>query len=180
MPAQRSDAVRSRARILDAARGADAGSLRLNDVARAAGVGVGTVYRHFPTVQTLLEALTTEALERLRDLAREAAADPGPAAGLGRLIRAALDLQLEVGGLQAVMTSPDVGETTAALRTEIFGLFARILDRAQAAGAARADLTPARVQHLVCGIEHAVQLGTPEDRDVYVDIVLAGLRPAPG
>ena len=63
-PSVRSDAMRSRARILDAARECDPGALRLNEVARAAGVGVGTVYRHFPTAHALVEALAADGLER--------------------------------------------------------------------------------------------------------------------
>ena len=74
----RADAVRSRERILEVARGHDVRSLRLNDIARNAGVGIGTVYRHFPTVRALVEALSVDALARLSDAADAASAEPGP------------------------------------------------------------------------------------------------------
>ncbi len=72
-PSVRADAVRSRERILEVAKGHDAADLRLNEVAREAGVGVGTVYRHFPTVRALVEALSVESLRRLGDAADAAA-----------------------------------------------------------------------------------------------------------
>ncbi|MER6941898.1 helix-turn-helix domain-containing protein, partial [Nocardioides sp. NPDC000441] len=56
----RSDAARSRAKILDTARARPVTDLRLNELARAAGVGVATVYRHFPTVDALVEALNLD------------------------------------------------------------------------------------------------------------------------
>ena len=106
VPATRSDALRSRERILRVARGQDRRTLRLNEVARQAGLGVGTVYRHFPTVHALVEALALETLHRMRAVAAEALAEPDAAKALAHFLRAALHLQLEEGGLQAVLLSP--------------------------------------------------------------------------
>jgi AcrR family transcriptional regulator len=103
---RRASPQRSRERILRAARGQDRSILRLNEVARQAGLGVGTVYRHFPTVHALVEALTLDTLHRLRAVAAEALAKPDAGTALARFLRAALDLQLEEGGLQAVLLSP--------------------------------------------------------------------------
>jgi AcrR family transcriptional regulator len=179
-PAARADAVRSRARILDAARAHDPGALRLNDVAREAGVGVGTVYRHFPTTQALVEALSIETLRRLRDLAERATAEPDARTAMRTVLKETLDLQLEDGGLQAVLTAAENAEgESRMLRDEVFSAFGALLARAQEEGSMRADVTVEQLQHLVCGIEHAVRLGSPADRPLLLDILLAGLELPP-
>ena len=179
----RADAVRSRDRILEAARGHDVRSLRLNDIARDAGVGIGTVYRHFPTVRALVEALSVDALARLSDAADAASAEPDSDRALRRFLEQALDLQLEDGGLEAVLTDlartePHVHTECAAARGKVFAGYAAVLTRAQRDGAVRDDITPAQLQRLVCGIEHAVRLGAPADRAVLLDVLLSGIRPA--
>ncbi|WP_395244433.1 TetR/AcrR family transcriptional regulator [Agromyces sp. MMS24-K17] len=179
-PVQRADAARSRVRILDVARQCDPADLRLNDVARRAGVGVGTVYRHFPTVHALLEAVVTSDLERYRELARRAAAEPDPAVALDLLVRDGLALQLEDGGLQAVLlASEDASADVATLKRELAQVADAVVAAAREAGVVRADLTTARLQHLVCGIEHAVRIGGDDDRGFLLDTMLAGIRAEP-
>ncbi len=178
----RADAVRSRERILEVARGHDVRSLRLNEIARDAGVGIGTVYRHFPTVRALVEALSVDALARLSEAADAAADDPDSDRALRRFLERALELQLEDGGLEAVLTDlaraePDVHSECAAARGKVFAGYAAVLTRAQRDGAVRDDITPAQLQRLVCGLEHAVRLGAPADRAVLLDIFLTGIRP---
>jgi AcrR family transcriptional regulator len=178
MPTLRSDAARSRARILEVARTHDTRTLRLNDVARDAGVGVGTVYRHFPTVHALVEALSVDTLETMLATSRQAAATTDPGEALALYLRSALALQLEDGGLQAVLLSPeDEAEEVRTAKQEIFAAFETVLARARDAGAVRADLTLDHLAHLVCGIEHAVRLGSPDDRTLLLEVLLAGLRP---
>jgi AcrR family transcriptional regulator len=179
MTSLRSDAARSRTAILDVARLHDRRTLRLNDVAREAGVGVGTVYRHFPTVHALVEALTVETIGRMLEISCRAAAESDPEAAFSLYLRSALALQLEDGGLQSVLLSPD--DESADVRSaklEIFATFDAVLTRAQAAGAVRADLTIDQLSHLVCGVEYAVRLGAPADRAPMLEIMLAGLRPS--
>src|SRR5690606_41241090 len=103
MAALRSDAARSRARILEAAHGCERADLRLNEVARRAGVGVGTVYRHFPTVEALTAALAEGAVRRLGALARDAAAEGDPARGLDVPLRRAHALTRASAGLSVVL-----------------------------------------------------------------------------
>ena len=178
MPALRSDAARSRTRILDVARGHDTADLRLNDVAREAGVGVGTVYRHFPTVHALVEALSTNTIERMLEVSRRAADEPDAGAALFLYLDAALSLQLEDGGLQAVLLSPeDETDEVRAAKHEIFEAFSGVLERAKRAEAVREDISLVQLSHLVCGIEHAVRLGSRDDQALLLDIFLAGLRP---
>lgn len=178
MPTLRSDAVRSRARILAVARDQDTSALRLNDLAREAGLGVGTVYRHFPTVHALVEALASDTLTRMLQLSREAATEPDAGIALASFLRSALDLQLSHGGLQAVLLSPD-DETDDVRETkrEIFATFTAVLERARAAGAVREDLSVVQLEHLICGIEHAVRLGSTADSEPFLRILLAGIRP---
>ncbi|WP_312170206.1 TetR/AcrR family transcriptional regulator [Microbacterium sp.] len=175
----RADAARSRARILDAARARPSGSLRLNDVARDAGLGVGTVYRHFPSVHALTEALAVETLERMVVIARAAAEHPDTESALATFLGEALALQLQDGGLQAVLLSPDDEEQSVrAMKIEIFAAFEDVLQRAREENLVRPDLSIVQIEHLVCGIEHAVRIGVPEDRQLFLDILLAGIRPA--
>jgi AcrR family transcriptional regulator len=177
MAALRSDAARSRARILDAARGCELAELRLNEVAHRAGVGVGTVYRHFPTVEALTAALAEGAVRRLRELAREAAAEPDPGRGLELLLRGALALQLEDAGLQTVLLADEASiPELAGLRAEALDEAERVFTRAREAGVVRPELTITGLQRLVCGVEHAVRLGGGRDRELYLEVLLAGVR----
>ncbi|WJL94869.1 helix-turn-helix domain-containing protein [Microbacterium sp. ET2] len=180
----RADAVRSRSRILEAARTHDLRALRLNDVARDAGVGIGTVYRHFPTPRALVEALSLDALERLAEAGRVAAEEPDPGAALRGFLATALRLQLEDAGLEPLLTDmaraePAVHDACAAARGQIFRGYEAVLVRAQRAGIVRRDLTAGRLHRLVCGIEHAVRLGAPADEALLLDILLAGISTPP-
>lgn len=180
MKAIRSDAVRSRERILEVACTHDRGELRLNEIAREAGVGVGTVYRHFPTVHALVEALSITTIERMVEFSRRALAEPDVERAFSSYLRAALELQLEDGGLQVVLLADaDESQEVRAAKQEILHSFDALLRRAQKADAVRPDLTPERLSHLICGIEHAVRLGRAEDREPLLQILLNGLRPEP-
>jgi len=178
----RADAVRSRERILEVARTHDARALRLNDIARDAGVGIGTVYRHFPTVRALIEALSVDSLLRLGEAADRAAAEPDAHRAFRRFLDDALTLQLQDAGLEAVLTDlartePGLHDECAAARGRVFAGYDAVLSRAQRDGVVREDLSAAQLQRLLCGIEHAVRLGAPADRDLLLDILLAGMHP---
>lgn len=176
--------MRSRERILDVARGREVADLRLNDIARAAGVGVATVYRHFPTVRALIEALSVASLQRLGEAADAAATASDPLAGLRRFVDDALALQLDDAGLQTVLADlelldPAVHSECAAARIQVHAGYATVLARAQACGVVRPDLTPGQLQRLVSGIEHAVRLqppGAADERALLLDILIAGIR----
>jgi AcrR family transcriptional regulator len=179
----RADAARNRERVLAAARTAvmagDA-SLPLNEIARRAGVGVGTVYRHFPSRQALLEAVAGEPLDLLLEQARAADADVDPLAGVASLVRAAVAIEIGNAGFAEVLAAPGAAEeATAAKKAELVATAERILARARTGGAVRPDLDAADVQRLVCGIGYAARLGggDPGERaDRYTDLLIAGMR----
>lgn len=178
----RADSARARARMLAAARARMAAGdveLPLNAVAKDAGVGVGTVYRHFATRQALLEALAAESFAELVAEANAAAANPDIGAGLTELIRSALRRQLTDPALADVLASGVVsGEETATFLGELAGASGAVLDRARAEGAVRPDVTPDDLRRLTCGLRYAVTSGGDGHQlDRYLDILMAGLRP---
>ncbi|MEV0329376.1 helix-turn-helix domain-containing protein [Micromonospora echinospora] len=178
----RADSARVRARMLAAARDRMAAGgldLSMNAVAKAAGVGVGTVYRHFPTRQALLEALAAQSLETLVATAVAAAREPDVGTGLAALLRAGLRIQLSDPALAEVLAAVDaVCAETLDLSRDLAAAIATLLDRARTEGAIRPDLTADDLRRLLCGLQHAVRIGaTDDDADRYLDILLAGLRP---
>ncbi|GLZ11599.1 TetR family transcriptional regulator [Actinomadura sp. NBRC 104425] len=180
----RADSARVRARMLAAARARLAAGdmeLPLNAIAKDAGVGVGTVYRHFAGRQALLESLAADSYRALIAEAAAAADNPDIADGLRNLVRAALRRQLADPALAAVLSTPECQcDETLALGRELGTLTMRVLDRARKAGVIRADIVPDDVRRLTCGLQHAVRSGGDEDGtaiDRYLDVLLRGLRP---
>jgi AcrR family transcriptional regulator len=140
----RRDAERNRQKILSAAaeviaeRGLDA---TLDDVARQAGVGVGTVYRRFRGKEALAEALFDERLGTLAAIAEHALADPDPWAGLVHYLEQAAELLTGDLGLRQILTSATLRHGQAShARARMEPVVTRLVERAQAAGAVRADL----------------------------------------
>ncbi|NKQ54939.1 helix-turn-helix transcriptional regulator [Amycolatopsis sp. K13G38] len=152
-PPLRADARRNRARVLAAAQEAfaDEGlSVPLDEIARRAGVGAGTVYRHFPSKESLFEAVVLDGVERLSEQARErlTAAEPGPAffefieiVAEQAMLNKALCEALESAG----------GSLSHTPHTDFRALFGELLRRAQAAGAVRQDLEPEDLTALLAG-----------------------------
>ena len=180
----RSDAARNRASLLDAARAElaeNAGSLRLRDVARRAGVGQGTMYRHFPSREALLSALTLDRLERLV-VSLEATARSGPLALEGSL-RATLLLSLDTGRdptftevlSGAAASTPE----TAGLRQRLGRALEVIVGHAHRTGLISLALDAGDVLRLICGTQHAVAMAAddPALPERYTEVLLAALRP---
>ncbi|MFF4381188.1 TetR/AcrR family transcriptional regulator [Kitasatospora sp. NPDC001547] len=184
----RKDAARNWDRIVSVARAlVDQGEpLQLNDVARRAGLGVGTVYRHFATPEALLETVATPCLEALAAHGERALADSDPRRALEGFLLHTVEAQVGDASLAPVTAAPaDTLPRTTELKASLRAAGTALLDRAREAGAVRADLTPADLVPLMCGIAHAVDVhgGTPADRiDTarrYLATVLGGLRAAP-
>ena len=178
----RADAQRNRARILEAAEvvfASEGIEVPVDTIAEKAGVGVGTLYRHFPTKEKLCEAILLERLSALTDDARALADAADPAAAffdfLGHIVEqgaAKRDLLVAVmgAGLAFDMAAAEV-------KDELREAVGVLLQRAQAAGAVRPDVTAAMVVALVGATCQAAahSVGTPAG-DVLA-IVCDGLRP---
>lgn len=180
----RADAQSNRMRILDAAEavfGAGGDAASTEEVARRAGVGIATVFRHFPTKAQLLEAVLVGRLERLRDQA--AALTDGPDAGAAFFTFFAT-LVADAAGKIAIATAlgdagggeaPDATRASAALRAAV----GRLLERAKEAGSVRADADLPEVYALLVGTSRAAAPLDASVRDRMLAIVFAGLRPLP-
>jgi AcrR family transcriptional regulator len=179
----RRDAERNRRRILDAARVvfAERGlSGSHDDIAREAGVGVGTVYRRFPDKEQLIDALFEARIEEIADIARAAADHPDPWEALvGFLIRSQ-ELQSEDRGLKEIVLGGARGaERAVAARSLIAPLVAQILQRAKNAGVVRSDiaLTDLPLVQLAVGtIAESSRAVAPDVWRRVMTLVLDGLR----
>jgi AcrR family transcriptional regulator len=176
--AQRSDAVRNHKRVIKAARAVmarDGLNAQMDDIARRAQVGVGTVYRHFPNKEDLVAALAVERFERLAELAEQALANEDPAAAFEEFIRAAAKIQSEDRALSEVLTSRPEVMNRAAENVGILELTTRIMRRAQKAGAVRKDADPRDVPMFLCALAGTFS-GPYTNTERYISIVLDGLR----
>jgi len=142
----RRDAQRNRERILAAAAELFATKglgTSLDEIAAAAGLGIGTVYRRFPDKSGLIEALFESRLERVVAIAEEAAADPDPWHGLIDFLDRSTALEAEDRGLADLLRFGfGVSERIGQISGRIAPLASELLRRAQEAGLARPDLVP--------------------------------------
>lgn len=179
----RADAQRNRDRLLEAAvetfaeQGID-GSLEA--VARRAGVGIGTLYRHFPTREALVEAILRQRFERLARHADElqAAVDPFDALRewLRDLLVHAATFKGIAGSVKETMHDPQspLGAACKASHDGWRGLLARAQER----GLVREDVEPMDVLRLVYGIAWMAEQARDEPRvEEMLGLVLDGLRP---
>ena len=148
---------------------------QMEGIAGAAGVGVGTVYRHFKTKDELVEALAGERFERLRELAREALAQEDPWGSFERFIRASAYIQTEDRALSEVLTSRPETMRRAAESVGMLDLVSELLGRAQAAGEVREDAHPRDIPMIMCALAGTFR-NPNASPDRYIGIVLDGLR----
>src|SRR4051812_48131905 len=153
--ALRADARRNREAVLTAAKQlfADQGlDAQIPDVAKAAKVGVGTVYRHFPTKDRLIAALAAEHFERLAQKARESLEMADAWEGIADFIRFSTQIQADDRGLCEVTGSrPDLMDT-AARATGLPELCDRLVKRAQRSGQLRRDLAWEDIPMIACSL----------------------------
>jgi len=137
---RRRDAADNRARLLTAARARLAPGVAVSsrEIARAAGVSVATLYRHFPTREDLLAAARESQAARCTASVERALADPDPGRALRAYLREALAAQAAAPGWRATMAAaPDFANRRTRFHREMTGL----LVRARAAGVVRPDVT---------------------------------------
>jgi AcrR family transcriptional regulator len=153
----RADAVRNRERVLEAAKAvfsAGGPEASLEAVARQAGVGIGTLYRHFPTREALFEAVYRREVEQLADLAEALKADPSPSDALRRWLRSNVEFVATKKGMSAALAlaahaSSELAAYSSDRLTQAVGA---LLDRAVAAGEVRADISPADLLRALVGM----------------------------
>ncbi len=176
----RADARRNRERIVDAARAVFAesgGEAQMDQIAARAGVGVGTVYRHFPTKEALLAHMVEQRFAAFAEWAGEAADEPDAwAAFAGFLTRCLEHCASDVGTQHALMAADraDVAQQ-AADRTGLSARTAGLIVRAQASGDLRADFSIEDIPVIMCGLSSAMAV-TAWDWRRFLAIVLDGLR----
>jgi AcrR family transcriptional regulator len=181
--ALRADAQRNLVRILDAARevfaeqGLDATA---GDVAARAGVGTATVFRRFPTKDDLIAAVVEQRVREIGESARAAAASDDPDA-VRKFLHAAASAYIHDRGFCEAAGTDFVGkERLGPLFDEVHATVSEMLERAQAAGHIRADLTPQDIPVLLSAVAQTGLLLGPTGGERwrrYLDIVLDGLRP---
>jgi AcrR family transcriptional regulator len=139
----RVDAERNRQRVLTAAREvfAEAGlEVRMEDIARRAGVGVGTLYRRYPTRADLIAAAFEAKMTAYAEAARQALADPDPWHGFCTYVEQICAMQAGDRGFTAVLTMTfPTAKQFEADRDQAFADFKTLVERAKAAGKLRAD-----------------------------------------
>ncbi|PJJ55303.1 TetR/AcrR family transcriptional regulator [Compostimonas suwonensis] len=195
---RRVDALRNRERLLVAARELCAEQQAvpvLADVAARTGVGVGTVYRHFPTGADLAGELALESMRALLADGRAVlAASSGPkstansvgtaastARPLDGFIAEAVGMLVRDPSFSAVFASPvEPPEPAARMMNELIEVFGAIVERAHENGEVREDIGVADIHHLICGVNLALKLAgarAPELAGRYTSVLLAGIRP---
>jgi AcrR family transcriptional regulator len=177
----RADAERNRARLLDAAKAAFASGQTptLEQIARAAGVGIGTLYRHFPTREALVEALYRKELADLCGAADELLESRAPE----RALRAWMDVFANyvaakremADALRAVFAAGSV--TVSQAREELTVAVRTILDAGVADGTLREDVRPEDIVALIVGAFTATSLvGGQEQRARMFDLLVDAVR----
>ena len=179
---QRADARRNREKVLAAARavfsehGRDA---QMDDVARRAGVGVGTVYRHFPTKEALIEALMVAAFEAIAAEAEAALDVEDPWDAFAGVLWRGAEIMAGDRALSEVFASiPGAMESAMPTVEGLIETMTKVIARAQEAGTLRADMIVDDIPMVMCGIGSATK---KEHRCAnawrrHMTIVLDGMR----
>ncbi|WP_245687586.1 TetR/AcrR family transcriptional regulator [Streptacidiphilus griseoplanus] len=180
----RADAERNRARVLATARalfGEHGEAVQMPEVARAAGVGIGTVYRHFPTRQALVEAAAEQRFGEILEFAEtDCLREPQAGQGLRRYLRHVGEVLAGERGLSAALAAAvgseaPRGEMLARLERAVGAL----IEQDRAAGAVRGDVTVDDVYLVVAGLSGIIRTGSG-DWSRFADLLFEGLRPRSG
>src|ERR1700744_6075576 len=178
----RADAVRNRERVLDAAKvvfSAGGPEASLEAVAKRAGVGIGTLYRHFPTREALFEAVYRREVQQLSDLADQLKSQTDPLEGLRRWLRSNVEFVATKKGMMAALelavhgSSELYAHTFERLTKAVGGL----LERAAAAGVIRPDISSEDLLRALVGMCYLHdQPGWQNSVLRLVDVFVDGLR----
>jgi len=179
----RSDARRNRERIVASAHAlfAETGTdVSVEEVTRQAGVGMGTLYRHFATKEELLDTVLERAFEQIVGVANEALDEPDAWVGLSGFLETALTLHAQNRGLKDVLASREHGlERARAMRARLRPLLRLLVERAQAQGTLRSDFTPEDLPLVFWTSSRVIELTAavaPELWRRHLALLLDGLR----
>jgi len=188
-PRRRADAVRNRQKVLEAATeaftelGIDA---RMEEIARRAGVGVGTVYRHFPTKEALLGELLAEKWRKLRESVEEALEnEPDPWEAFAGALRRNAEIMAgdrAVRGAVMLSDSPEVWEYAAGAHQKLMEATEILVRRGRDAGVLRDDLAVTDIPPMMAGVCAAIDVRGPAgqaDWRRHLELVLDGTRRRP-
>jgi AcrR family transcriptional regulator len=183
----RADARRNRLRILQAARelfASDQPDVQMDDVARRAGVGVGTVYRHFPDKQALMGELVRERFGFFNETLADALADEGadPFEALAGALRTTAGSMADDAATRFAFTSGGEGVFAhAADEMLVFtGLSSTLVARAKAAGELIPEFQAEDIPMVMCGVCAAIDKRHPGwDWRHHLELVLRGMRAGP-
>lgn len=186
----RADARRNRESILNAAVAAFAeygSDAQMDDIARRAGLGVGTLYRHFATKDALIGELIGRKLSRFAERARRRLAQEGdPFENFAGLLREQAEHMARDVSEQGMMfaATPDALERATPVIEELNEAVQELIDRAKAAGRLREDMSVDDVRNLMCGLGGIMSADTHSvmtyDWRRQLDFFLDGVRTGPG
>jgi AcrR family transcriptional regulator len=179
---ERADKARNRARILAAASEAFAEQgveTQMDDVAARAGLGVGTLYRHFATKEALMAALLERKFEQILEVARRGIEreDGEPFAIFADVLREGAEVAAADAAAQNALMRVDyvTWSDVVATQLELRAAMQVLMDRAQQAGTLRSDFAAADISMIMCGISATMSVGE-WDWHRYLELVLDGLR----
>lgn len=179
----RSDARRNRERLVASARELFAGQgldVSVEEITHHAGLGMGTLYRHFPTKEELIDAVLEEAFGEIVRLAEEAAAAEDAWLGFTSFVEGALALHTQHRGVKDIIASREHGARRAdAMRARIRPLLRTLIERAQKQGALRPDFAPEDLPLVFWSAGRVIETTTdvaPESWRRYLAFLLDGLR----
>jgi AcrR family transcriptional regulator len=176
----RADAVRNRARVLEVAYetfAAEGLAVPIDEIARRAGVGAGTVYRHFPTKEALFEAVFADRVRRIVDDGRGLVASEGPGEALFAFLREMVRSGKADHGLFDALASYgiDVASATSDAEAAFLGVLDELLAAAQKSGTVRTDVGVAEVKALLMVCKSSQDYGD-EVSDRVTSVIVDGLR----
>lgn len=178
----RKDAERNRAKLIDAGRevfteqGPDAS---LEEVARRAGVGIGTLYRHFPSRDALIEAVYASHIDELLAAAEEAASAEDPWGGLARYLEQVLEMQSRNLPLRGAFLGQQPSSQVVERRLRILPLLEQVIARAKEQGTLRSDYTVGDLSFALWSFAPVIEATSgvaPEAWRRHFQIVLDGMR----
>lgn len=180
----RTDALRNRERILEVAKGAftrHGATTSLDDIARQAGVGAGTLYRHFPTRDALIEAVYRSEVEKLAAAALEFAAAMSPVVALRAWLLLFVDYVAAKHIIAPALNSVAGGPSRLyeSSRSLVQGAMEELVKRAKKSGEVRRDVDASDLLRAVIGVSYVSSGGDwQQSAKRLVEILIAGSRPA--